>query len=120
MVILHDNDAKNESGEFYLEKKLEAMKQYLRRQKHAWGSTPEYTAFAFMSNCSVKVFQPIPGPEQSIRLQEVNSVEPEGFTDTIKLLYSGKNHYDLLLDDSQASQLVQNCVNGIKNILDFN
>jgi hypothetical protein len=25
MVILHDNDAKNESGEFYLEKKLEAM-----------------------------------------------------------------------------------------------
>jgi hypothetical protein len=102
------------------DKKLEAMQQYLRRQKYAWGSTPEYTAFAFMSNCCVKVYQPMPGPDQSIRLQEVNSVEPQGFTDTIKLLYSGKNHYDLLLDNEEAEQLLEHSVNGSKNILDFN
>jgi hypothetical protein len=97
------------------DKKLEAMQQYLRRQKYAWGSTPEYTAFSFMSNCCVVVYQ-----AQSESYQEINRVEPQGYTDTIRLLYSGKNHYDVLVDDAQAELLMHHNVNGSRqNILDL-
>ena len=79
---------------------------YLHKMSRSfkWGGTPEYTAFAFMSKLNIEVYQraeitSTPG------LVMVNSVNIPNSLGTIKLLYSGRSHYDLLLDDSVADDL---------------
>lgn len=81
-----------------------AMLKYLERmsRRGEWGSTPEYTAFAFMAKLTVEVYQASPDG-----LAMINTVKPEASLGTIKLLYSGRCHYDLLLDDSTADAVLQ-------------
>jgi len=83
----------------------DAMLKYLDRmsRRGEWGSTPEYTAFAFMAKLTVEVYQ----AGQDGTLAMINSVKPEKSLGTIKLLYSGRCHYDLLLDDATAADVLQ-------------
>ena len=93
-------------------KRISAMHQYLTHiQRGAWGSTPEYTAFAFMANCIVEVYQvqtnalECSNPEvQPVFL--INCVRPTDATRTVKLLYSGHNHYDLLVSQEEKQALL--------------
>lgn len=80
-----------------------AMSRYLERmsRRGEWGSTPEYTAFAFMAKLTVEVYQ----LDQSGALSIINTVVPNLSLGTIKLLYSGRCHYDLLLDDYTAAEI---------------
>lgn len=83
----------------------DAMLKYLERmaRRGEWGSTPEYTAFAFMAKLTVQVYQ----AGQDGTLAMINEVKPETSLGLIKLLYSGRCHYDLLLDDATADAILQ-------------
>lgn len=85
-----------------------AALDYLQKMQRpgTWGSTPEYTAFAFMSKLKVEVYQPqqsqsseTPMEFKSRGLNLINTVEPPNAVGTIRLLYNGVNHYNLLLSD---------------------
>ena len=68
-------------------------------------------AFAFIAKLNIEVFQPDSGnvmmplcPDMILhRIDSVIVPEPKG---TIKLLFNGRNHYDLLLDDDVAEQVL--------------
>jgi len=78
-----------------------AMRTYLERiRRGSWGSTPEYTAFAFMSCSLVEVYQVTNGV-----LKIINSVGPKTYKQTVKVLYSGRCHYDLLMDNEDFTIL---------------
>ena len=81
-------------------------KAYLAKiaMPYKWGGTPEYTAFAFMSKLKVEVYQ---RAELSSDLVLVNAVDIPNSLGTTKLLYSGRNHYNLLLDDQEAQSLLK-------------
>lgn len=83
------------------------------RQRGSWGSTPEYTAFAFMSKLRVEVYQPADlfskeTPDEFARkgLTLINIVEPLGHKGTVRILFNGSNHYDLLLSEEDSEKLV--------------
>jgi hypothetical protein len=80
-----------------------AMTKYLERmsRRGEWGSTPEYTAFAFMAKLTVEAYQ----LDLSGKLSVVDTVKPHLSLGTVKLLYSGRCHYDLLLDDDTAAEI---------------
>jgi hypothetical protein len=80
------------------------MLQYLKLMAipGQWGSTPEYTAFAFMAKLNVQVFQPRAGSRELLKVNVVDVPDSKG---TIKLLYTGSNHYDLLLSDDECTTL---------------
>ena len=82
-----------------------AMLEYLKIMSApgTWGSTPEYTAFAFMSKLNVKVYQ----PKSHTQLLLINETKVPNSKGTIKLLYTGRNHYDLLLSDEESFTLVK-------------
>lgn len=87
---------------------------YLKRmrQRGSWGSTPEYTAFAFMSKLRVEVYQPAdsfsketPDEFAAKGLTLINTVEPVDPKGTIRILFNGSNHYDLLLSNEDTEKL---------------
>jgi hypothetical protein len=88
--------------------------EYLEKMKRrgTWGSTPEYTAFAFMSKLKVEVYQPqqlqsLETPEEFKQqgLNLINTVEPSLCLGTVRLLFTGTCHYDLLLTDEEYVSL---------------
>lgn len=80
------------------------VQRYLRTMSTPgiWGSTPEYMAFAFMSKLNVEVYQPKRGSRELMCVNIATVPEPKG---TVKLLFNGANHYDLLLDDDVALRM---------------
>jgi hypothetical protein len=78
--------------------RLKAVLMYLEKMKTegTWGGTPEYTAFAFMAKCNINVWS-----EGKI----INDLKVTDTNKTINLLFSGRNHYDLLLSDEQVHEL---------------
>jgi hypothetical protein len=60
-------------------------------QTLSWGSTPEYLAFALLSNVSIKVYVP---RENTLVLRDSVDNGP----DTISLVYAN-HHYDVLHED---------------------
>ena len=78
--------------------RLKAVLLYLEKMKVAgtWGGTPEYTAFAFMAKCNIYVWS-----EGKI----INALKITEDNKTIHLLFSGRNHYDLLLTDEQVHEV---------------
>lgn len=83
--------------------RIAAMLKYLDYMKlrSTWGGTPEYTAFAILSKLTVEVYQP-----GTSGLVLVDKATPESSLGLIKLLFNGHNHYDLLLDDADATDLL--------------
>jgi hypothetical protein len=82
------------------------------RQRGSWGSTPEYTAFAFMSKLRVEVYQPAesfsketPDEFAAKGLTLINAVQPIEPKGTVRLLFNGSNHYDLLLSDEDSLKI---------------
>lgn len=82
------------------------------RLRGTWGSTPEYTAFAFMSKLKVEVYQPqdqqcpeTPEEFKKHGLNLINTIVPTNFLGTVRLLYTGHNHYDLLLSNEDHAEL---------------
>lgn len=93
-------------------KRLQKALEYIRHMRgHEWGSTPEYTAFAFMAKMEIHVFQPRPGKQsaQFPGLSCVNAVKPASIMGRVNLLYDGHSHYDLLLEDDAAETLLDIC-----------
>jgi len=91
------------------QQRIKCMQQYIATMRNAsvWGSTPEYTAFAFMAKCAVKVWQQT-GPHKTLFL--INEVQSKTFTECVHLLFSGNNHYDLLVEKDDALLMVQHKV----------
>jgi hypothetical protein len=94
----------------------EAALGYIKkmRQRGSWGSTPEYTSFAFMSKLRVEVYQPAdsfsretPAEFSAKGLTLINSVEPVDPKGTVRLLFNGSNHYDLLLSEEDNLKLAK-------------
>jgi hypothetical protein len=56
-----------------------------------------------MAKLTVQVYQA--GQDGSLAM--INEVKPETSLGLIKLLYSGRCHYDLLLDDATADAILQ-------------
>jgi len=80
--------------------RLKAVLLYLEKMKQegTWGGTPEYTAFAFMAKCNINVWS-----EGKI----INDLKTTEDNKTLNLLFSGRNHYDLLLTDEQAEEAIK-------------
>ena len=97
------------------EKRLELQKAYLKHmyaekvyrpggrvdyKTRNWGGQAEYTAFALISKVTVEVWH-----MTRKGLVKHNEIVPPGSTGTFKILFSGKNHYDLLLSNEEASKI---------------
>ena len=84
-----------------------------------WGGTAEYTAFALIAKITVEVWvvhEPTSIKQTSIERASIeqdpafgfkkhSQIVPENSTGTVKLLFNGQNHYDLLLSDEEAQYL---------------
>lgn len=80
-----------------------------------WGGTAEYTAFALIAKITVEVWvatdltvvedstNPRTRPSE---YKKHSQIVPENTTGTIKLLFNGQNHYDLLLENNEAEYLL--------------
>lgn len=106
--------------------------QYIKgmRCRGVMGGTPEYVAFAFMSKLKIEVFQKArggpsaasggaasaAGPPPGYFI--VNSVTPPEPRGTIRLLYNGVNHYDLLLspEDARDIQAIWPATRGLRQL----
>lgn len=89
------------------EERNKLLRSYLhhmssRTGRRTWGGQPEYTAFAFMTKLTVQVWV-----QQRGDLVMRNEIVPPGSTNIVKLLFSGQNHYDLLLEDDDAEKLIK-------------
>lgn len=84
--------------------RIAAMLKYLdiMKLRSTWGGTPEYTAFAILSKLTVEVYQ----PASHGGLMLVDKATPENSMGLIKLLFNGHSHYDLLLSDADATDLL--------------
>lgn len=90
-----------------VEGRREMQKRYLHylasNNKHGknWGGTAEYTAFALIAKVTVEVWI-----RERSEYKKHSQIVPEKTTGTIKLLFNGHNHYDLLLDDQEAEDIL--------------
>ena len=85
------------------EERLALQMKYLKymnssRGHKAWGGQPEYTAFAIIAKLTIEIW----ALESDGRFIKQHEFIPEESTGKIKLLFSGSNHYDFLLDDEEA------------------
>lgn len=66
--------------------------------RRPWGGQAEYTAFALIAKLTIEVY--VFGLENGKRiLVKYNEVKSPESTGTISLMFTGRNHYDLLLTD---------------------
>jgi hypothetical protein len=90
--------------------------RYLDHMKklRTWGGAPEYTAFSYMSKLNVEVYV-IEDPTNfgtncttsnnaNLRLRQ--NIAQKNSLGTVRLLFTGSSHYDLLLSDSDAHEIM--------------
>ena len=94
------------------------MTNYVKNMRRigVMGGTPEYVAFAFMAKLNIQVYQQsatggaatggATGAAGPPGYFIVNSVQPPAACGTIRLLYNGVNHYDLLVAPEDASDIL--------------
>ena len=80
--------------------RLKLVLRYLShvRKPRTWGGVPEYTAFSYMSKLNVEIYR----DGQSRIYQKIQQQVSLG---TVRLLFSGSCHYDLLLSDEDAEKI---------------
>jgi len=78
--------------------RLKLVLRYLEHVKRprTWGGVPEYTAFSYMSKLDVEVYR-------DGRLYQ--KVQQQNTLGTVRLLFSGSCHYDLLLSTQDAERI---------------
>ena len=83
--------------------RLKLVLRYLEHVKkpRTWGGVPEYTAFSYMSKLNVEVY--IREGLTKVRLYQ--KVAQNNSLGTVRLLFNGSCHYDLILDESDASRI---------------
>jgi len=86
--------------------RLALVLRYLEHVKKArtWGGAPEYTAFSYMSKLNVEVWSPGQHGSQIKLYQKI--VQPANLG-TVRLLHNGSCHYDLLLNEEDASSIMR-------------
>lgn len=97
------------------EKRIELQKAYLKHMNSAvvdrgrtefrnrrWGGQAEYTAFALIAKITVEVWHMTRGG-----LIKHNEIVPPESAGCFKILFSGSNHYDLLLSNEEAEKIVR-------------
>jgi hypothetical protein len=79
--------------------RTQVMLRYLKyvSVQRTWGGQAEYVAFAFLAKLNVEVY------DRSGKL--LNNINPPNSVGTVKILFTGSSHYDLLIDDEDAVTL---------------
>lgn len=83
--------------------RLKLVLKYLDHVKkpRIWGGSPEYTAFSYMSKLNVEVYRD--APQGQIKIYQ--KISQHNNLGTVRLLFSGSCHYDLLLSDEDAEKI---------------